>query len=74
MEECYLEKYGNGCRTSGMRITMGLLLMVVHGKKEIVSIGFIGVVAGESNPGTAVQRFASDAPISTAPALWAFAS
>lgn len=52
---------GNGCRTSGMKVTAPLLQMGVRGKTEVAPIGFLVDVAGSVIPISAVQLVASSA-------------
>lgn len=52
---------GNGCRTNGMKITMDLLPVETHGKKEISLIGYLVEEAGIVIPNFAGRLAASGA-------------
>ena len=59
----YMGMSGNGCKMSGMIITMVLLQMGVYGKKEMVSIGFLVGVAGSVIRDSAVRLAVSNASL-----------
>ena len=65
--------YGNGCRTSGMKITMGLLPMETHGKKEVSLIGYLVGEAGIVIPNFAGRLAASGANLIVVLAILGFA-
>ncbi len=65
---------GNGYRTNGIKITMGLLQMESCGKMKTAQIGFLVGAAGTALLYFVVQLAVSSAKPKAASATWAFAS